>query len=126
MVRLRSIAKTIFLTLVVVMAVSFLNNASAQDGKALFSANCASCHAINKRLTGPALMGVEERWPDKKELFAFIRNPSLVIKRNAYAKKLKDVYGTLMTAFPDLTDEAIAAILDYIRREGKAKPITIE
>ena len=61
MVRLRSIAKTFFLTLTVLIAISFLNFASAQDGKALFTANCASCHAVNKRLTGPALAGVEER-----------------------------------------------------------------
>ncbi len=31
------------------------NNGSKADGKALFAQNCASCHAIHKRLTGPGV-----------------------------------------------------------------------
>ena len=33
----------------------------AQDGKQLFNQKCASCHAIDKQLVGPALKGVEDR-----------------------------------------------------------------
>ena len=117
MVRLRSIAKTIFLTLVVVMAVSFLNNASAQDGKALFSANCASCHAINKRLTGPALMGVEERWPDKTKLYSWIKNNQAFLKTgDKYANNLYNEYNkSAMNLFTALTDKEIGSILGYIK-----------
>ena len=44
----------------------------AQDGAAIFQQNCASCHAVNKKLTGPALAGVEDRWSDKAKLHAWI------------------------------------------------------
>src|SRR5687768_1621471 len=50
----------------------------AQDGAAIFQQNCASCHAINKDLTGPKLAGVESRgpWADRKQLYAWIHNPA--------------------------------------------------
>ena len=55
---------------------------SAQDGQALFMSKCASCHAANMttNLTGPALAGVEERWPEKDKLHAWIRNSTKLIK----------------------------------------------
>ena len=65
----------------------------AQDGKALFQANCAYCHAVNKRVVGPALKGVHERWGnDEAEIIKFIQNSQAYINGNfkyyAYAKKL--------------------------------------
>ena len=30
----------------------------AQDGEALFKANCTSCHAVKEKVIGPALAGV--------------------------------------------------------------------
>ena len=30
------------------------NTASAQDGEALFKANCTSCHAVKEKVIGPA------------------------------------------------------------------------
>ena len=98
---------------------------SQANGKRLFQSQCASCHLIFKNATGNALAGVENRWPDKKELFAFIRNPEMIISKNSYVRKLKDEYGSVMTAFPDLTDDEIQAILDYIKVSERAKPIAI-
>ncbi|MBC7650501.1 MAG: c-type cytochrome [Deinococcales bacterium] len=117
MVRLRSIAKTIFLTLTVLMAISFLNIASAQDGKALFSANCASCHAVNKQLTGPALAGVEERWPNKANLYAWIKNNQAFLKTgDTYANNLYNQYNkSAMNLFTNLSDKEIGSILGYIK-----------
>lgn len=88
----------------------------AQDGKALFQANCASCHALNKKLTGPALAGLEERgsWADRKKLYAWIRNPAGFAKTDAYAAGLIKEYGVLMTAFPSLSDAEIDAVITYI------------
>ncbi len=117
MVRLRSIAKTFFLTLTVLMAFSFLNIASAQDGKALFMANCASCHKVDQKMTGPALMGVEDRWPDKAKLHAWIKNNQAFLKTgDAYANNLYNEYNkTAMNLFPTFTDKDIDAILGYIK-----------
>jgi mono/diheme cytochrome c family protein len=88
----------------------------AQDGKALFQTNCASCHALNKKLTGPALAGLEERgpWGDRKKLYAWIRNPAGFAKTEPYAASLIKEYGVLMTGFNALTDAEIDAIVTYI------------
>jgi mono/diheme cytochrome c family protein len=88
----------------------------AQDGKALFQTNCASCHALNKKLTGPALAGLEERgpWSDRKKLYAWIRNPAGFAKTEPYAASLIKEYGVLMTGFNALTDAEIDAIVTYI------------
>ncbi len=87
----------------------------AQDGKALFQTNCASCHAINKKLTGPALAGLEERgpWGDRKKLYAWIKNPAGFAKTDAYAAALIKEYGVLMSNF-NLADAEIDAIVKYI------------
>lgn len=89
----------------------------AQDGKKLFKSNCASCHAAtDKKLIGPGLQGVSDRWPDKAKLYAWIKNSQEFLKTgDAYANKLYNDYNkSQMTAFPDLTDGDIDAILAYI------------
>lgn len=96
---------------------------NSPDGKVLFSQNCASCHAVNKRLTGPALAGVLDRVPDKKLLYEWIRNSEKILKsKNVYFTQLYNEYDKIsMNKFPDLTDAQIEAILKYITAEN-AKP----
>ncbi len=95
----------------------------AQDGKQLFNQKCASCHAIDKNLVGPALKGVEDRWPEKAQLYSWIRNSAAVIK-SGYPRAV-EVYNQYnkvqMTAFPELKDADIDAILAYINT-GPVKP----
>ena len=45
---LRSLAKIVSIFLFITLSSSIGNQLNAQDGKALFSQNCASCHAVNK------------------------------------------------------------------------------
>jgi mono/diheme cytochrome c family protein len=86
------------------------------EGKEIFTTKCASCHRINVELTGPALKGVEDRWPDKQKLFDFIRNSTAVIETDAYAYDLWLKFNqTQMTLNPDLTDAQIQSVLDYIK-----------
>jgi cytochrome c2 len=85
------------------------------EGKKLFYSKCASCHMVNKEMTGPALKGVEARWPDTALLYAFIRNSQQVIDTNAYAKKLWLQYNqTQMPPHEDLQGADIRKILDYV------------
>ena len=106
---------------------SILNISSAQDGRTpaldegmtLFKNKCASCHAKNMKakLTGPALMGAEERWGgDRDKLRQWIRNSQAFLSTgDAYATALYQEYNqSVMTAFPELSDGQIDNILDYI------------
>lgn len=87
-------------------------------GKNLFQNNCQTCHALNKNLTGPALAGVENRgpWGERKNLVKWVKNPATMIAENGYAKDLVKQYnGQVMPSFPQLSDEQIGNIFDYIR-----------
>ena len=114
---LRNLAKIITIFLFITFSAAIGNQLNAQDGKALFSANCASCHAVNKKLTGPALAGVEDRWPEKKNLYAWIKNSAAFLKTgDAYANNLYNEYNKVaMNQFPGLSEADIDAILAYIK-----------
>ena len=98
----------------------------AQDGKALFQSNCASCHNPIKILTGPALKGVTERVPDKKLLHDWIRNNQKVLASgNPYFTGLFNQFNkTPMNTFPALKDEEIDAILKYVETYQAAPATT--
>ena len=91
---------------------------SLKVGKKLFRRKCASCHARNmkRKLTGPALGGVTERWENKTDLYAWIKNaPLFLTTGDAYANALFVEYRKKeMTAFPELEEADIDAILEYV------------
>jgi mono/diheme cytochrome c family protein len=119
----RKILQKLQSVLIFVAFFSIAQLAQAQDGKALFNAKCASCHAIDKQLVGPALKGVEDRWDDKKMLYEWVRNSAAVIKKGyPRAVAVYNEYNKVqMTAFPELKDQDIDAILAYINTGGAAK-----
>lgn len=90
-------------------------------GKVIFQSKCASCHSIFRDMTGPALKDVENRgpWTDRRNLYQYIRNASKWAFTNPYVKSLKAQFGSIMTAYPALSDTAIDAILLYINTEAK-------
>jgi len=117
MTTLRNLVKIVTIFLFITFSAAIGNQLNAQDGKALFSANCASCHAVNKKLTGPALAGVEDRWPDKQNLYAWIKNSAAFLKTgDPYATNLYNEYNKVaMNNFPGLSNADIDAILAYIK-----------
>lgn len=100
----------------------FLGAQSPEDlGKGLFKNYCAQCHAKNMKTaaTGPALGGVEERWADypQADLYAWIRNSQAMINQVKHPRALElwaEYKPTIMTAYPDLTDDDIGNLLAYI------------
>jgi mono/diheme cytochrome c family protein len=96
-----------------------------QRGESLFKGNCASCHDIDRDLTGPALGGALERVlplynGDKRGLYAFTRNPAKEMARESYYVCLKNKFGgVVMTSFPDLTDKDLDNLYGYIENETK-------
>lgn len=114
------------ITSFMLLFVAGFTQVQAQDGKALFNANCASCHKIDKDLTGPALQGVEDRWPSKDLLKKWIKNwPDAVKTGDPYAVKIKDWSPAAMTSFSSLQDADIEAILTYIREWKPATPAPV-
>jgi mono/diheme cytochrome c family protein len=116
MISFRHITKICLLSALLFLGFSTVNTVSAQDGKALFTTNCASCHQVHKPSTGPALAGVEDRWPNKANLYSWIRNSAAFLKTgDKYANDLYNTWNkTAMNQFPNLTDEEIGAIITYI------------
>ncbi len=97
---------------------------AAPDGKAIFQANCASCHNPLKDATGPALKGVDGRVPSKEWLYNWIHNSSAVIASgDKYANDLFAKWNkTQMTAFPQLKNEEIDAVVAYVNSVEPAGP----
>lgn len=93
-------------------------NVSAQDGKALFQQKCQSCHTVFKDMTGPALMGLEERgkWSDHAEILKWATNPAAYMAKDPYTQGLKTRFGSMMTS-QELTLKDVDAIVSYINGE---------
>jgi mono/diheme cytochrome c family protein len=119
-----NVKRTLFSALFFLL-LSFGNRILAQDGKAIFQDNCASCHSVFKDLTGPALGGVTTRgpWTDRKKLYDWVHNPSNFMKSDPYTQGLKAQFGgAVMTAFPSLSEKEIDAVIDYVEKTFKAGP----
>ncbi len=98
-------------------------------GKQLYNTNCAACHKLDAKMTGPALRNVEarlyeEEGLDREWLYSWIRNSASLIKSgDAYANKIWNEYNqTAMTAFPQLSDQDLADILAYTA-QPKPEPV---
>lgn len=92
-----------------------------QNGRLFFATKCMTCHSIFKKLTGPALVNVEERgpWKERAQLYAWVNNPARYMAQNKYVQDLKDEYnGVVMTGFPDFEPSYLDAIFDYIKNES--------
>ena len=114
----------------ILLAPLHAQEADPVKGKALFNANCAACHQLDKKMTGPALRYVETRLNeeeglDREWLYGWIRNSAAVIKSgDAYANKIYNEYnGAAMTAFPQLSDEDLSNILAYTAQDKPAPVI---
>ncbi|MFL9843124.1 c-type cytochrome [Flavobacterium rhizosphaerae] len=86
----------------------------AAKGKELFNANCAACHKLDAKSTGPALRDVADRH-DRQWLYDWIHNSSAMIKAGdpAAVKLFEENNHTQMTAFPQLSTQDIDNILAY-------------
>ena len=127
-----ALSKTLFSGLLffsIIFTSLYAQDGDPVKGKSLFNANCAACHQLDKKMTGPALRNVETRLSenevlDRAWLNAWIRNSSALIKSgDAYANKIYAEYnGSAMTAFPQLTDQDISDILAYTAQD-KVAPV---
>lgn len=120
-------------SLIAIIGLFFAFNLTAQvspdAGKTLFRNYCAQCHAKDMKtaMTGPALGGAQERWGDDEALYSWIRNSQAMIAAgHPRAVELWNEWKpTIMTAYPDLTDDEIGSLLAYINgtADGSYGPV---
>lgn len=92
-------------------------------GKALFTKNCVSCHALQEDGIGPPLGGITKVL-SKKDLANFINNPSKAIESgNERATILHNRYKLIMPSFESIKEPEINSILAYINHETKLRNI---
>ncbi len=121
-----SLFRRTFLTFlsVSVLSISASAEVSAEAGKKLFKANCASCHKLDKKLVGPALGDVTQRRSEEWLLQWIRNNAEFRASGDKDANAIFEEYGgSVMQAFPALTDDDIKSILAYTAEgDKKAAP----
>lgn len=98
--------------------------AKAKDGMTLFKANCTACHAIDRKVVGPALGGVWDRWDSEDKIIEWVHNSSkLIASGDAYANKVfNDNNKVPMPGYPQLTPDQIKDILLYLKNPNATEP----
>ena len=126
---IQKILSAIITAIILLLTTSVIAQPTVESGKALFRNYCATCHAKDMKtdLTGPALNGAEERWSEypREDLYSWVRNSQAVIASgHPRAKELWDEWRpTVMTSWPNLTDEDIESIFLYVNEA--ANPVNI-
>ena len=93
----------------------------AAKGKDLFNTNCAACHKLDAKATGPALRGVGAKH-EKAWFYKWIHNSGDLIKSGdpAAVKLFADNNQVPMTPFPQLSEADIDNIIAYTMEEKPA------
>ncbi|AWG20360.1 cytochrome C [Flavobacterium faecale] len=93
-------------------------------GKELFNANCAACHKLDAKATGPMLRGIAGKH-DMPWLYKWIHNSAELIKSGdaAAVKVYEENNKVAMTAFPQLSEGDIDNIIAYTSEEKAAAPV---
>jgi len=103
-----------------VAAPAVMQGGDPVKGKELFNTNCAACHKLDAKATGPALRGVGAKY-EKAWLYKWIHNSADLIKSgDALAVKVYEENNKVpMSAFPQLSEADIDNIIAYTM-EAKA------
>ena len=92
-------------------------------GKELFNANCAACHKLDAKSTGPALRGVANKY-EMSWIYKWVHNSSELIKSGdaAAVKVFEENNKVVMTAFPQLSEGDIDNIIAYTSTPKEEAP----
>lgn len=120
---LGSLARVVSTSLMLLFAVTTLHAQDVKEGEKIFKSKCTSCHAIDRKVVGPALKGIPET-KDEAWLIKWIKNSqALIASGDAEAVKIFEENNKLvMTSFTDLSDDQIKSVLAYITDASKEKP----
>jgi cytochrome c551/c552 len=113
------ITKTALISAVLLISTTLLAAPTPEEGKTIFTARCAGCHNINKTLTGPALAGIDQR-RSMEWIVDFVHSSQTLVKNgDKDAVALYEQFNRIpMPDHPDLTEDNIKSIVEYIKSEG--------
>ena len=89
----------------------------------VYKRKCASCHLVNKDMTGPKLEGVLDKIPSEKWFELYIKNEDSLLKNgDKYANEISK-FSTVNNVhnFNELTTDEINILKKYIRGKMKLK-----
>lgn len=113
----RNFNKWCFGALTLVFTAGTFNAQAQPDGASLFK-KCATCHQPHKDGTGPKLFGVRAKWEEggaqEGSMYQWVKNWEIAAANDPYAKGVSAIKPTAMDKFPDLSNEDIDAIFDYV------------
>ena len=112
--------RNLFLASLLLIASLYCFADPVEEGKAIFSTRCSSCHNINKMVVGPALAGVDQRrsidW-----IIKFVQSSQTLIKSgDKDATALFAKFNITMPDHPDLTPSNIKSVVEYIKSQSLA------
>lgn len=92
-------------------------------GEALFKANCAACHKLDKNATGPALRNVMDKY-DCDWIYDWVRDSQALVRAGdpLAVQLFEDNNRSVMTPFPALTNADIDNIMAYTS-QPKPEPV---
>jgi mono/diheme cytochrome c family protein len=95
-------------------------------GKELFNSNCAACHKLDGKSTGPALRGIAEKH-DMPWMYKWVHNSAALIKSGdkAAVKVFEENNKVPMTAFPALSESNIDDIIAYTSEKKEEAPVAV-
>lgn len=92
------------------------------NGKKLFNAQCGACHKLDKKMVGPALGGVADKYSMDWIIAWTQNNADLRASGDKDAIAIFEEYnGAIMPAFPNLSEQDIKDIVAYTIRGDKKK-----
>lgn len=119
---LGKLAKTMSISLMLLFAVTMAHAQDIKEGQTLFKSKCTTCHAVSKKVVGPALAGMSERHPEEW-LVSWIRNSQAMIAAGdeTAVRLFEENNKLVMTSFTDLSEDQIKNIIAYVKDdEAKA------
>lgn len=112
-----SVSGILSISLAILLAFSttlFGQEGDPDRGKQLFNSNCAACHKLDQKMTGPALAGVTEK-RDREWLHKWIKN-NVALRKSGDPEAIaiyEEYNGAAMNIFPQLSEQDIDDILAY-------------
>ncbi|MRI01408.1 c-type cytochrome [Kriegella sp. EG-1] len=93
-----------------------VNEELAAKGGQTFNTICIACHALDKRMIGPALSGVYER-RSPEWVMNMILNPDVMLKEDPIAKALLKEYNNAVMLNQNLSEEDARAVVEFLRNK---------